>query len=340
MTASLFDWQNASWQSQLAHVIDNLDTLCKVAGLDKQALQEQYVLPKSFGLRVPHAFAVKVRGVDDPILRQILPTHEEQVVAPDFVLDPLGEAHKNPVRGMLHKYKSRVLLTLTGACAVHCRYCFRQHFDYGANLPKSSDQQAIGDYLKAHRDVDEVVLSGGDPLSLSNRRLGDWLDFFADTNLKTVRLHTRLPVVLPARIDQELLALFAKFPKKLVVVIHTNHSQELDDANAAAFLVLKQAGAVLLNQAVLLRGINDTVAAQVSLSHRLFDMGVLPYYLHLLDKVAGAAHFEVPKNEAVGLYWRLLEELSGYLVPKLVQEQAGHPHKTPVDLYQRSLVLG
>lgn len=328
-------WQAQPWQQQLAHTIKDSDTLFALLGIQPKAIA---YTPDTFKLNVPHAFVAKIQkgNLDDPLLRQILPSDGETITHPSFIADPLAENRHNPIKGLLHKYRSRVLITLTGACAVHCRYCFRQHFDYGANLPKSDDTATILAYIKADKQIDEVILSGGDPLNISNRRLFEWLDRLATTQIKTVRLHTRLPVVLPARIDDELLNFLANYPKKVVMVIHTNHPNEIDHATYQACQKLKAAKLCLLNQTVLLKGVNDNVPTLVQLSHALFEAGVLPYYLHCLDKVAGAVHFEVPRQRAIDLYWQLLESLSGYLVPKLVQELPDCAFKTPIDIYKRA----
>lgn len=326
-------WQQRPWQEQLANAVSCADELFDLLGLPKNA----HPALRRFGLKAPHAFVAKMRRFDarDPLLLQTLPSAEEFAKTPGFGLDPLGESAHNPIKGLLHKYRSRVLITLTGACAVHCRYCFRRHFDYQSNAPKSDAQDAILRYIRQNPDVNEAILSGGDPLSVSNRRLFDWIDKLGQTPIKTIRLHTRLPVALPARVDDELVDFFARFGKKLVIVVHTNHPNEIDAATARAFLRLKASGATLLNQSVLLRGVNDDVDTLVRLSYALFDADVLPYYLHALDKVAGSAHFYVPPSEAARLYWALLERLPGYLAPKFVQEEPDKPHKTPVDIYKR-----
>lgn len=320
--------------------------------------QGQAKTSKNFGLKVPQAFVDKMTVGDsqDPLLRQVLPMLGQDVDTQggeDYVLDPLQEVHASPVTGMLHKYQSRILLTVTGACAVHCRYCFRQHYDYQANRP-SLQTQAVRDYIVAHPDINEVIFSGGDPLSLNNRRLFAWLDDMAAIDqIRTIRLHTRLPIVIPERLDDELLAKFASLTQgltdagqsdahesdacaNLIMVVHTNHANEIDDATARRLWRLRQTGVTVLNQAVLLKGVNDSVMAQVDLSHRLLDAGVLPYYLHLLDKVKGAAYFAVSEEQAVALYWQMLERLSGYLMPKLVKELPNCPFKTPIDIYKRA----
>lgn len=324
-----------NWQSQLSDAITSVDELLSYLQLDRAALP--VTVPDNFGLRVPRAFVEKMQKgqATDPLLLQVLPTTQEQIEVVGYVKDPLAESGHNPARGLLHKYQSRVLLTLTGACAIHCRYCFRQHFDYHANLPTSAEKQNIVSYIEQHPDINEVILSGGDPLSISNRRLFAWLDCLeALAQINTIRIHTRLPVVLPARIDAELLTRLQQSRCQLVMVIHCNHANEIDEGTAQRLQALAQAGVTMLNQTVLLAGINDQLEVQVALSQRLFAAGVLPYYLHLLDKVAGAAHFDCEEEQAIALYWQMLARLPGYLVPKLVRELPHQPFKTPIDIYK------
>jgi len=324
-----------NWQTHLSQAITSVDELLSIVQLDRSKLG--VIVPDNFGLRVPRGFVAKMQPgkADDPLLLQVLPTLQEQIPVSGYIQDPLNENEQNPIKGLLHKYESRVLLTITGACAIHCRYCFRQHFDYGANLPSSKEQAAIVDYVARCPEVNEVILSGGDPLSISNRRLFAWLDCLeALEQLTTIRLHTRLPLVIPERIDEALLERLQASRCQIVMVIHCNHANEIDAHTARYLQALKSAGVTLLNQTVLLAGINDTVAIQVALSQRLFAAGVLPYYLHVLDKVAGAAHFDLSEPQAVELYWHLLAKLPGYLVPKLVRELPDRPFKTPIDIYK------
>lgn len=328
--------EQRTWQAQMTQLIGDVDALCAYVGLDKAVLQDVYHLPDKFPLKVPHAFANKIRPrLDDPLLLQILPSKRELDSHAGFSLDPLAETAQNPIKGLLHKYQSRVLITLTGVCAVHCRYCFRQHFDYHANVPTTDDLRAICEYIRQDENICEVLFSGGDPLNVNNRRLGLWLDALSDLpNIKTLRFHTRLPVVLPDRVDDELLALFKKCKKPIVMVLHINHAQEIDEHLAEKCRLLKDAGVTLLNQSVLLKGVNDNADTLAVLSHALFDIGVLPYYLHMLDKVVGAGHFLVEEERAIALYWELLSRVAGYLVPKLVQELPHELNKTPVDIYK------
>lgn len=327
-----------SWQKQLANAVNDIAELYALLELP---LPKNCHQPKKFPLKVPHAFIKKMQkgNPKDPLLLQVLPDVAELMMVAGYSSDPLAENNHNPTKGLLHKYKNRVLITTTGACAVHCRYCFRQHFDYGANLPSQQEMLEIANYIQADSQINEVLLSGGDPLNLNNRRLSAWIETLSGlSNINTIRIHTRLPVVVPDRVDDELLQLFESCHKKIVMVLHINHPNEIDQALADKCTALKQAGITLLNQTVLLKNINDDIATLCHLSWRLFDVGVLPYYLHVLDKVAGASHFDLPIERAVELYWGMLENLSGYLVPKLVQELPNKPYKTPVDIYQYGLL--
>ena len=324
-----------NWQKQLSEAVTSVDELLSMLNLE--ILTPKIYIPTHFELRVPRAFVAKMRQGDanDPLLRQVLPDKQEQIEVTGYVADPLEENDQNPIKGLLHKYQSRVLLTITGACAIHCRYCFRQHFDYSANMPTSSAHDAITSYIVEHPTINEVILSGGDPLNVSNRRLFSWLDTLeAIPQLTTIRLHTRLPIVIPERLDNALLDRLAQSRCHIVMVIHCNHANEIDAITAEYLQRAKAAGIVLLNQAVLLQGINDSVVAQVALNQRLFNAGVLPYYLHVLDKVAGAAHFDSDERSAIELYWSLLAALPGYLVPKLVRELPNRPFKVPIDIYK------
>ena len=324
-----------NWQTQLSEAITSVDELLEILNLE--TLRTQIYIPAHFPLRVPRAFVAKMTVGDahDPLLKQVLPDTQEQIAVTGYVTDPLAENDQNPIKGLLHKYQSRVLLTVTGACAIHCRYCFRQHFDYNANMPTSTEHLAIASYIKEHPEVNEVILSGGDPLSVSNRRLFGWLDTLeAIPQLTTIRLHTRMPLVIPERLDNALLDRFSQSRCNIVMVIHCNHANEIDTNTAQYLQRARAAGIVLLNQAVLLKGINDSVETQVTLSQRLFAAGVLPYYLHVLDKVLGAAHFDKDEQSAIDLYWSLLAGLPGYLVPKLVKELPNRPFKVPINIYK------
>lgn len=286
-----------------------------------------------FPLRVPRAFVARMRRGDaaDPLLRQVLPLDEETRPAPGFGIDAVGDMAARDARGLLHKYEGRALLIATGSCAVHCRYCFRRHFPYGEETAAANGWREAIAWLEQATDIDEVLLSGGDPLSLSTAKLAELTEALRPVpHLRRLRIHTRLPVVLPARVDGELIDWLAALPWPVVMVIHANHAQELDQDVADACARLARSGARLYNQAVLLRGVNDDVDALARLSERLFGIGVQPYYLHQLDRVAGAAHFEVPDERALALYETLRARLPGYLLPRLVREVEGAPAKLPV----------
>jgi len=322
--------QVPDWQTALGQAITDPAELLEVLGLGPEWLPAARDAARAFPLRVPRSFVARMRRGDpaDPLLRQVLPLAEECQAVEGFGPDPVGDlaAHKAP--GVLHKYQGRALLTATGACAIHCRYCFRRHFPYAeANASAEHWREAVN-YVTARPDVQEVILSGGDPLTLSDRRLAEFVRTIEDIpHVKRLRLHTRLPVVLPERVTQELSAWLSGTHLKTVVVIHANHAQELDATTRAACARIADSGATLLNQSVLLRGVNDSVAALAQLSEGLFAAGVLPYYLHLLDRVQGAAHFDVSEVVACQLMAGLNARLPGYLVPRLVREQPGAPGK-------------
>lgn len=323
-----------NWQTQLSEAITSVDELLSLLKLE--SLRADVYVPKHFELRVPRGFVAKmtVGNSNDPLLKQVLPDQREQINVTGYVADPLSENTQNPVKGLLHKYQSRVLLTITGACAIHCRYCFRQHFDYSANMPTADAKENIVNYVTAHPEINEVILSGGDPLNVTNRRLFAWLDTLELLpQITTIRLHTRLPLVIPARLDDALLERLSQSRCHIVMVVHCNHGNEIDSVTSEYLQRARAAGITLLNQAVLLKGINDSVETQAQLSQCLFAAGVLPYYLHVLDKVAGAAHFDSDERSAIELYWSLLAALPGYLVPKLVRELPNRPFKVPIDIY-------
>ncbi|GIX36099.1 MAG: EF-P beta-lysylation protein EpmB [Lysobacteraceae bacterium] len=287
----------------------------------------------AFALRVPRGFVARMRRGDpaDPLLRQVLPLDEEFRPQPGFELDAVGEMPSRAAPGVLHKYHGRALLIATGSCAIHCRYCFRRHFPYGGELAAREGWSAAVEAIAAEPSIEEVILSGGDPLSLTTTKLAQLTERLATLpHLRRLRVHTRLPVVLPERVDDELLQWLRGLPWPVAIVLHANHAQELDTTVAAACRALLGSGAHLLNQAVLLRGVNDDLDTLCALSARLFEVGVLPYYLHQLDRVAGAAHFEVDDAVARRLAAGMHRRLPGYLVPRLVRELPGAPGKTPM----------
>lgn len=325
------------WRRLLAEAVRDPGELLALLGLDPGLAggAAAAAAADGFPLRVPRGFVARMRhgDPDDPLLRQVLPLGAEAAEVPGFADDPVGDLAAAAAPGVLHKYRGRVLLVTTGACAVHCRYCFRRHFPYADQYAAGGDWDEALEHIAADPSIQEVILSGGDPLTLSDQRLGGLAQRLAALpQLRRLRLHTRLPVVLPERVDDALVAWLAGGRLAGVVVIHANHGNEIDGAVAAALGRLRAAGVTLLNQSVLLRGVNDTADALCALSERLFAAGVLPYYLHLLDPVRGAAHFDVPAAEARRLLAAVASRLPGYLVPRLVRERPGAAAKVPVDL--------
>lgn len=325
--------ESSAWQRQLANAIrDPLELIHRLdlpphPRVSAEAAQQ-------FSTLVTHNYLARMRKGDwnDPLLRQVLPISDELGLAEGYGFDPVGDQHALVSEGVLHKYHNRVLLVTTGACAIHCRYCFRRHFPYSDATASRNQWGEALDYLAAHPEVDEVILSGGDPLVLSDQRLFDLCKKLENIkHLKRIRIHSRLPIVLPERIDQGFIAAIKQLKLQVVLVVHANHVQELEGEGVAqAFAQLRQAGVVMLNQSVLLRGVNDSVAALKALSEALMQHAIVPYYLHFLDKVAGAAHFAIPLVEAQQLMQQLRSQISGYMVPELVVEEAGKPCKTPI----------
>ncbi len=328
-------WQTESWQRQMQQMIRDPEQLFSRLNLDLSARPDLAEALEQFPLRVTEAFVAKMQAGDwnDPLLLQVLPQVQETNLHAGFVDDPLAELDANPVPGLIHKYHGRVLLITTSACAIHCRYCFRRNFPYNDNNPSQKDWQQALDYIAAHPEIHEVILSGGDPLAASDDYLDRLISRIADIpHVETLRIHTRLPLVLPARITAELLTVLSKHRLTTVMVIHCNHPNELDQASIDALNALNDAKIQLLNQTVLLRGINDNAETLIKLSHRLFASRVMPYYLHLLDKVRGASHFDVAEAQAQALMRDVLASLPGYLVPRLVREDPKASSKRPLAL--------
>jgi EF-P beta-lysylation protein EpmB len=307
--------------------------LLEALGLDAALLPAALAANQSFPLRVTPSFLARIRPGDphDPLLRQILPIGAELDEQPGYVPDPLEEHAAKRAPGLLQKYAGRALLITTAACAIHCRYCFRREFPYAdqaADEPGGRWAEALA-AIAADTSLEEIILSGGDPLSLSNARLRQLTDALdAMPHVRRIRVHTRQPIVLPARVDSGLLAWVAGVRQPLVFVLHVNHPNEIDAEVRAACARLKSAGTTLLNQSVLLAGVNDDVDTLKRLSCALMDAGVLPYYLHLPDRVRGTAHFAVTEQQGQALVAALTSQLSGYLVPRLVREIPGAPSKT------------
>lgn len=285
---------------------------------------------KEFPSRIPRRFAslMEKGNINDPLLLQVLAKDKEMLQVPGFVKDPLDEVNKNPIPGLIHKYYGRVLLTVTGVCAINCRYCFRRHFPYQENNPGRAGWQKALDYIARDKTINEVILSGGDPLLATDSLLSHLiLSLEKIPNVQTIRIHTRVPIVLPERINSDFLNILENKRCKFVIVLHSNHPNELSSEVLAACLKLREAGCHLLNQSVLLRGVNNNPDVLKSLSERLFSCGVMPYYLHILDKTQGTEHFDVGIDEALNIYQQLQSILPGYLVPRLAREEPSAKNK-------------
>jgi EF-P beta-lysylation protein EpmB len=318
-----------AWQAAVRDAIRDPLELARALDLAPQALGA--LIDSKFPLLVPRGFVARMRRGDpgDPLLRQILPVAAELRRVEGYGADPVREQGL-AAHGAIRKYPGRALLIASAACPVHCRYCFRREFPYRTQLAARGGFDPALAALREHADVGEVILSGGDPLSLSNHRLGELLAKLADTAATTVRIHTRFPVVIPERVDAGLLRLLDATRLRKVVVIHSNHANEIDAGVAAALAELRPRVGALLNQSVLLAGVNDDATTLAALSERLFACGVLPYYLHALDPVAGAAHFDVDERRGRELVDALRARLPGYLVPRFVRDIPGELSKTPI----------
>lgn len=321
------------WQRLWREAVRDPRDLLALLGLDAAAAGLSDAAAAGFALRVPRGFIARMRHGDlhDPLLRQVLPVADEERIVPGFGLDAVGDGAAKKATGVIQKYRGRALLVATGSCAINCRYCFRRHFPYADETAARDGWQGAVAAIAADPDIDEVILSGGDPLSLATPKLAELsAQLAAIPHLRRLRIHSRLPVVLPERIDTEFVQWLRTLPWPFAFVIHANHANEFDADVDAAMARIRATGAQLLNQAVLLRGVNDSVEALAALSERSFAAGVLPYYLHQIDRVAGVAHFEVPDEEARALHAALAARLSGYLVPKLVREIQGDTGKRPL----------
>lgn len=325
-----------AWQRAMAAALTDPAELLEAVGLPLPAPADLARLREAaarFGLRVPRGFVARMRrgDPDDPLLRQVLPRPEELDEVAGYIADPVGDLAVRAAPGVLHKYEGRALLVATGACAVHCRYCFRREFPYGDEVAAAANWRGAVAAITADPSITEVILSGGDPLSLSDAKLAALTGQLAALpQLRRLRLHTRQPVVLPERVDAGLLQWLGGITLPKVMVLHANHANEWSAEVRAACRRLAGAGVLLLNQAVLLRGVNDTVEAQAALAEASIEAGVLPYYLHQLDPVRGAAHFAVPDAVAQALHAALVERLPGYVVPRLVREVPGAPAKVSI----------
>ncbi|MDQ2164111.1 MULTISPECIES: EF-P beta-lysylation protein EpmB [Vibrio] len=324
-----------NWLQQLTNAISNPAKLLQQLEIDPALWQNGFAARKLFALRVPQSFVDRMEKGNpyDPLLRQVLPLNEEFEWHDGYSNDPLDEQN-NAIPGLLHKYRNRVLMIVKGGCAINCRYCFRRHFPYQENKGSKQVWQQSVDYIAAHPELNEVILSGGDPLMAKDEELRWLIDAISSVpHIKRLRIHSRLPVVIPARITNALCDLLRETRLQVILVTHINHANEINLEFKQQMSRLRAINVTLLNQGVLLKGVNDSVDAQVALSETLFDAGILPYYLHVLDKVQGAAHFFVSDQKAKEIMAGVIERVSGYLVAKLTREIGGRASKTPLDLH-------
>jgi EF-P beta-lysylation protein EpmB len=324
------EFEEITWHDELRLAVRDAAQLVEALELPTKVLDAARRASHVFSVFAPWPYIDRMNKGDpaDPLLRQVLPLADELDEQPEFSADPVNDASARLAPGVLQKYNGRALLITTGACAIHCRYCFRRHYPYSES-PKSPDQwQPALERLAADHTIDEVILSGGDPLTLVDRHLAELAQRIAAIpHVRRLRIHTRLPIVIPQRVTSELIEWLRGTRLAPIMVVHANHPQEIDGATAAAVSRLADAGVPVLNQSVLLRGVNDNANSLIDLSRRLVDLRVMPYYLHQLDRVAGAAHFEVPISRGMELIAEMRRALPGYAVPRYVQEIAGETNK-------------
>jgi EF-P beta-lysylation protein EpmB len=332
----------SDWHRSLASAIRDPEVLIERLGLPHSLREPARRAAERFPLLVPESYLRRMRSgdVSDPLLRQVLPLDDELNDARGFVADPVGDAAAHRAAGLLQKYAGRALLIATGSCAVHCRYCFRREYPYQQEPRRLDDWTPALETIAADESLHEIILSGGDPLMLTDARLAAMLEQLAAIpHLRRIRFHSRLPIVLPDRVTPELLDLIRSTRLTPIMVVHANHPAEIADDCRVALYDLVRSGITTLNQAVLLRGVNDNADTLADLCERLTDIGVLPYYLHQLDRVRGAAHFEVDESRGLELIAALQRRLPGYAVPKYVREVAGADSKTPIE-FDRSISRG
>jgi L-lysine 2,3-aminomutase len=314
---------DGDWQSVLADAVRSPAELCRQLSLDPSLAADAGQAAGRFLLLVPRTYLARIPPGDptDPLLLQVLPQAAETVAVPGYSADPVGEADAQCGPNLLRKYQGRILMVTTGACGVHCRFCFRRHFPY---IAVPSPWAAAAWEIAQDRSIEEVILSGGDPLTLPDSELAQLFDELAQiSHLRRLRIHTRLPVMIPQRVTDELISLIRGNRLSPMMVVQVNHPAEIDQAVAEAFGRLVDGGIPVLNQSVLLRGVNDRVEVLAELCRRLVDLRVIPYYLHQLDPVAGAAHFAVPTQTGTALVAELRARLPGYAVPRYVCERPG-----------------
>lgn len=323
-----------SWQKDLRNVITDPEQLLALVDIAPKDYLQHFKARKLFPVRVPLPFIKRMKkgDINDPLLKQVMPLSDEFLQSDGYSTDPLGE-HDTVAEGLLHKYKHRVLMIVKSACAINCRYCFRRHFPYQDNSPNKKRWQSALDYIAIHTEISEVIFSGGDPLMANDDHLAWLIDKIEQiSHVKRLRIHSRLPVVIPKRITTGLVSLLRNSRLKATMVLHINHPNEINSELIAALEPLRVARIPLFNQSVLLRGVNDDAVILNNLSETLFDAGIQPYYLHLFDAVQGAAHFDVSEEVAVKIVKEMLASLPGFLMPKLVREIAGQTNKTPINL--------
>lgn len=323
-----------SWQKDLRNVVTNPEQLLALLNITPEKYRQDFKARKLFPVRVPHSFIRRMKkgDIDDPLLKQVMPISKEFVISQGYSEDPLEE-HDTVAEGLLHKYKTRVLMIVKSGCAVNCRYCFRRHFPYQDNSPNKKRWQSALDYISQHTEITEVIFSGGDPLMATDEHLS-WLITQLEKipHITRLRIHSRLPVVIPTRVTEALVTILKNSRLKAVIVLHINHPNEINKELTQALEPLREARIPLFNQSVLLRGVNDDAKTLSLLSETLFDSGIQPYYLHLFDAVQGAAHFDIKEEDAISIVKEMLAYLPGFLMPKLVREIAGQANKTPINL--------
>ncbi|WP_206483273.1 EF-P beta-lysylation protein EpmB [Thalassotalea sp. G2M2-11] len=323
-----------SWQKELANVVTDPKTLLQMLNIAPEKYLQHFSARKLFPVRVPQSFIGRMNqgDINDPLLKQVMPLSDEFIETDGFSLDPLAE-HDTVAEGLLHKYKHRVLMIVKAGCAINCRYCFRRHFPYQDNSPNKQRWQHALTYIAAHKEINEVIFSGGDPLMASDAHLS-WLvkQIELIPHVTRLRFHTRMAIVIPQRITDEFVSLLQQSRLKATIVFHINHANEIDSSVRTAIEPLKAARIPLFNQSVLLKGVNDNVDTLCQLSEQLFDSGIQPYYLHLFDKVQGVAHFNINDEKAQSIVKAMMARLPGFLMPKVVREIAGEANKTPLNL--------